>query len=66
MDNKSRTLPAPCGPKCVVSVVKARLWGFVSTPDLSIKCEDSASRYPWKIEIVSTVFWVGETGERRE
>src|ERR1700745_2354865 len=66
MDNKSRTLPAPYGPKCVVSVVKARLWGFVSvarlTPDLSIKCEDSASRYPWKIEIVSTVFWVGETG----
>ena len=46
--------------------VKARLWGEVSVaklaPDLSVKCEDSASRYPWKIEIVSTVFWVGETG----
>jgi hypothetical protein len=46
--------------------VKARLWGVVSVaklaPDLSIKCEDSSSRYPWKIGIVSTVFWVGETG----
>jgi hypothetical protein len=46
--------------------VKARLWGVVSlarlAPDLSIKCEDSSSRYPWKIGIVSTVFWVGETG----
>jgi hypothetical protein len=46
--------------------VKARLWGVVSVaklaPDLSIKCEDSASRYPWKIGIVSTVFWVGEIG----
>ena len=46
--------------------VKARLWGVVSVarlaPDLSIKCEDSASPYPWKIGIVSTVFWVGETG----
>jgi hypothetical protein len=44
--------------------VKARLWGVASVarlaPDLSIKCEDSASRYPWKIGIVSTVFWVGE------
>jgi hypothetical protein len=46
--------------------VKARLWGVVSvarlTPDFSIKCEDSSSRYPWKIGIVSTVFWVGEIG----
>src|SRR5260221_11638463 len=46
--------------------VKARLWGVVSVaklaPDLAITCEDSASRYPWKIGIVSTVFWVGETG----
>jgi hypothetical protein len=46
--------------------VKARLWGVVSvaklTPDLSIKCVDSSSSYPWKIGIVSTVFWVGETG----
>ena len=46
--------------------VKARLWGVVSVaklaPDLSIKCEYSALRYPWKIGIVSTVFWVGETG----
>jgi hypothetical protein len=46
--------------------VKARLWGVVSVaklaPDLSIKCEDSSSRYPWKIGIVSTVFWVGEVG----
>src|SRR5260221_8407356 len=46
--------------------VKARLWGVVSVaklaPDLSIKREDSSSRYPWKIGIVSTVFWVGEIG----
>jgi hypothetical protein len=46
--------------------VKARLWAVVSVaklaPDLAIKCEDSSSRYPWKIGIVSTVFWVGETG----
>ncbi len=46
--------------------VKARLWGMASVarlaPDLSIKCEDSSSRYPWKIGIVSTVFWVGEIG----
>jgi hypothetical protein len=46
--------------------VKARLWAVVSVarlaPDLSIKCEESASRYPWKLGIVSTVFWVGETG----
>src|SRR5258707_749409 len=46
--------------------VKARLGGVVSVarlaPDLSIKCEDSSSRYPWKIGIVSTVFWVGEMG----
>jgi hypothetical protein len=46
--------------------VKARLWGVVSvakiTPDLSIKYEESSSRYPWKIGIVSTVFWVGEIG----
>jgi hypothetical protein len=46
--------------------VKARLWGVVSVaklaPDLAIKCEESSSRYPWKIGIVSTVFWVGETG----
>ncbi len=46
--------------------VKARLWGVVSVaklaPDLAITCVDSSSRYPWKIGIVSTVFWVGETG----
>jgi hypothetical protein len=48
------------------SDVKARLWGVVSVarlaPDLSIQCEDSSSLYPWKIGIVSTVFWVGEIG----
>src|SRR6266446_10931947 len=46
--------------------VKVRLWGVVSVaklaPDLSIKCEESSSRYPWKIGIVSTVFWIGEIG----
>src|SRR5438128_4072047 len=46
--------------------VKARLWGVVSVaklaPDLSIKCENCPSCYPWKIAIVSTVFWVGEIG----
>jgi Protein of unknown function (DUF3300) len=31
-------------------------------PDLSINCEESLFCYPWKIAIVSTVFWVGETG----
>jgi hypothetical protein len=53
-------------PVSVGDDVKARLWGVVSVaklaPDLSIKCEDSASCYPWKLGIVSTVFWVGETG----
>ncbi len=53
-------------PVSVGGDVKARLWGVVSVaklaPDLSIKCEDSASCYPWKIGIVSTVFWVGEIG----
>ncbi len=53
-------------PVSVGGDVKARLWGVVSVaklaPDLAIKCEDSSSRYPWKIGIVSTVFWVGEVG----
>jgi hypothetical protein len=31
-------------------------------PDLSIRCESNAGRYPWKLDIVSTVFWVGEIG----
>jgi hypothetical protein len=46
--------------------VKTRLWSGVNvaavTPDLSIRCDESSSCYPWKIEIVSTVFWIGETG----
>jgi len=53
-------------PVSVAGDVKARLWGVVSVaqlaPDLAIKCVDSSSRYPWKTGIVSTVFWVGETG----
>jgi hypothetical protein len=53
-------------PVSVGGDVKARLWGVVSVaklaPDLSLKCEDSVARYPWKIGIVSTVFWVGEIG----
>src|SRR5438309_1941669 len=53
-------------PVSVGGDVKARLWGVVSvarlTSDLSIKCEEYSSRYPWKIGIVSTVFWVGEIG----
>jgi hypothetical protein len=55
-------------PVSVGGDVKARLWGVVSVaklaPDLSMKCEDSVARYPWKIGIVSTVFWIGETGSR--
>ena len=31
-------------------------------PDLSIRCDESSSCYRWKIGIVSTVFWIGETG----
>jgi hypothetical protein len=46
--------------------VKTRLWSGVSVtalvPDLSIKCDESSSCYPWKLAIVSTVFWIGETG----
>jgi len=46
--------------------VKTQLWGTVSVdglaPDLSIKCGKSGPCYPWKLSIVSTVFWVGETG----
>jgi hypothetical protein len=46
--------------------VKTRLWDGVNlsavTPDLSIKCDESSPCYPWKMGIVSTVFWIGETG----
>jgi hypothetical protein len=46
--------------------VKTRLWSGVNvaavTPDPSIKCEESSSCYPWKMAIVATVFWIGETG----
>jgi hypothetical protein len=46
--------------------VKTRLWSGVNIvavePDLSIKCEEYSSCYPWKIGIVATVFWIGETG----
>jgi hypothetical protein len=46
--------------------LKTRLWDVVSVaklaPDLAITCEDSVAHYPWKIGIVSTVFWVGEIG----
>ena len=31
-------------------------------PDLSIKCDESSLCYPWKMAIVATVFWIGETG----
>jgi len=45
--------------------LKTRLWSGVDVaavaPDLSIKCDESSSCYPWKIAIVSTVFWIGET-----
>ncbi|MFY9985720.1 MAG: hypothetical protein WAK31_13230, partial [Chthoniobacterales bacterium] len=46
--------------------VKTQLWGGLNVaavaPDLSIKCEESSSCYPWKMAIVSTVFWIGEIG----
>ena len=46
--------------------VKTQLWGTASlnglAPDLSIKCGESSACYPWKLSIVSTVFWIGETG----
>jgi hypothetical protein len=46
--------------------VKTRLWSGVNVaalaPDLSIRCDESSSCYPWKMAIVSTVFWIGETG----
>jgi hypothetical protein len=46
--------------------VKTQMWSGVSVtalaPDLSIKCDESSSCYPWKMAIVSTVFWIGETG----
>jgi hypothetical protein len=46
--------------------IKTRLWSGVNVatlaPDLSIKCDEFRPCYPWKIAIVSTVFWVGETG----
>jgi hypothetical protein len=46
--------------------VKTRLWSGVDVaalaPDLSIRCDESSSCYPWKIAIVSTLFWIGETG----
>jgi hypothetical protein len=46
--------------------VKTRLWGGVNVaavaPDLSIKCDEPSRCYPWKMAIVATVFWIGETG----
>jgi len=40
--------------------VKTRLWGRINVaavvPDLSIRCDESSSSYPWKIAIVSTDF----------
>jgi hypothetical protein len=46
--------------------VKTQLWGGLNVaavaPDLSIRCDESLSCYRWKIGIVSTVFWIGETG----
>ena len=46
--------------------VKTKLWSGIGLaafgPDLSIKCGESSSCYPWKLAIVSTVFWIGETG----
>src|SRR6201997_4893676 len=46
--------------------VKTRLWSGVNlvavAPDLSIGCDESSSYYAWKMGIVSTVFWIGETG----
>jgi hypothetical protein len=46
--------------------VKTRLWNGVNVtavaPDLSIKCDESSLCYPWKMGIVATVFWIGETG----
>jgi hypothetical protein len=46
--------------------VKTRLWSGLNVaavePDLSIKCDESTRSYPWKMGIVATVFWIGETG----
>ena len=44
---------------------KVNLFGAASglnpfAPDLSICCGSPDSRYPWKLGIVSTLFWVGE------
>jgi hypothetical protein len=44
---------------------KVNLFGAVSglnpfAPDLSICCGSPDSQYPWKLNIVSTVFWIGE------
>ena len=54
------------GPLASCGDVKTRLWSGVNVtavaPDLSIKCDDSSPCYPWKMGIVATVFWIGETG----
>jgi hypothetical protein len=46
--------------------IKAQLWDRASvaaiSAGLSIKREELWSSYPWKITIVATVFWIGETG----
>jgi hypothetical protein len=46
--------------------VKTRLWSVVNVaavaPDLSINCDESSPFYPWKMGIVATLFWIGETG----
>jgi hypothetical protein len=46
--------------------VKTQLWSGIGVaafgPDVSIKCGESGPCYPWKLAIVSTVFWIGETG----
>jgi hypothetical protein len=58
-------LPSGCG-RTHAEDVKTQFWRRVGVaafgPDLSINCGESGPCYPWKLAIVSTVFWVGETG----
>jgi hypothetical protein len=70
-ENAMQTLPT--GPAQFASTPVARLDAKVNlfsalgelnpfAPDPSIYCGSADGRYPWKLSIVSTVFWIGERG----
>jgi hypothetical protein len=49
--------------RCEGQFVKSVELRITAPAGLSIPCESNADRYSWKLNIVSTIFWIGETGE---